>query len=46
MKSKKFTNKQKSTFDPNGNYTGNYIKENEDNSIIVITPPEQDADDL
>ena len=28
------------------NYTGNYIKENEDNSIIVITPPEQDADDL
>ncbi len=33
-------------FDPNGSYTDKYIKEVEKNDVIILTPPEQDADDL
>ncbi len=41
----KKSDKNKPNFDPNGSYTGKYIKENSGNTV-VLTPPEQDADDL
>lgn len=37
---------KKNSFDPNGNYTGRYIKELEYGDVIIPTDPEQDADDL
>lgn len=43
MKKEKKSNE---TFDPNGNYTGKYIKENKEDLVTVPTAPEQDADDL
>lgn len=43
MKDKKKSN---GLFDPNGNYTGKFIKEFDEQEIIALTPPEQDADDL
>ena len=39
-------NKKTGTFDPNGNYTGKFIKELEYGDVIIPTEPEQDADDL
>ena len=34
------------SFDPNGNYTGKYLKELEYGDVVIPTEPEQDADDL